>query len=205
MPTTSSVATCTSIDSMATSETEEVVVHDKDAKLAQNAKEGSLQAMETLVNRHHARIFRFLISKTQNRSDAEDLTQETFLKACRNIQKYNPKHPFSTWLYTIAQRLATSAWRKQRPMTHEIPELSDTENVPDQNLQTHEEKNNLWGQAREILNHNQYSAIWLHYVEDMALTEIAAALRKTVPGVKLLLFRARKKLTNHLSLELLES
>ncbi len=205
MPITSSVATCTSLDSMAANETGEVVVHVEDAQLAHKAVEGSLQAMETLVNRHHARIFRFLISKTQNRSDAEDLTQETFLKACRNIHKYNPKHPFSTWLYTIAQRLATSAWRKHRPTTHDIPELTDSENTPNQNLQIHEEKNNLWTQARDILNHNQYSAIWLHYVEDMALTEIAVALRKSVPGVKLLLFRARKKLTNHLSPALLET
>ena len=205
MSTTSSVATCTSLDSMASGEMEEVVVHEEDALLAQKAKEGSLQSMETLVNRHHVRIFRFLIFKTQNRSDAEDLTQETFLKACRNIQKYNPKHPFSTWLYTIAQRLATSAWRKQRPTTHEIPELTDSENAPDQNLQTLEKSNNIWAIARDILNHNQYSAIWLHYVEDMALTEIATSLRKTVPGVKLLLFRARKKLTPHLSPTLLES
>ena len=190
---------------MAGGKTEEVVLHVEDAQLAEKAKEGSLQAMETLVNRHHARIFRFLVSKTQTRFDAEDLTQETFLKACRNIQKYNPKHPFSTWLYTIAQRLATSAWRKSRPTTNNIPELADSENVPHQNLENYENSNNLWTIAREILNHNQFTAIWLHYVEDMALSEIAASLRKTVPSVKLLLFRARKKLTNHLSPALLKS
>jgi RNA polymerase sigma-70 factor (ECF subfamily) len=204
MSTTSSVVSYSDLLKGSES-TGEVASHEVDAVLAAKASEGSLDAMETLVNRHHDRIFRFLVSKTQNRSDAEDLTQETFLKACRNIHQYNPKHPFTAWLYTIAQRSATSAWRKQRLTTHEIPEVSDEQSAPDQNLQTHELRNNLWVQAREILNHNQYSAIWLHYVEELTLTEIASALRKTVPGVKLLLFRARKKLTTHLSPSSLQS
>lgn len=171
--------------------------------LAAQAAEGSLQAMETLVIRHQPRILRFLLSKTNSRTEAEDLAQETFLTACRKIRGYNPKYPFTTWLYTIAQRLAISSWRKQRETTDQISELTDSAACPAQNAQNQEKSANLWIQARNILNHNQYSALWLHYAEDLPVADIAKALSKTVPGVKLLLFRARNKLQSTLSPELL--
>ena len=171
--------------------------------LAAQAAEGSLKAMEALVIRHQPRIFRFLLAKTSTRTEAEDLTQETFLTACRKIRGYNPKFPFTTWLYTIAQRLAISAWRKKKETTDDIPELTDSAACPAENAQANEEKSNLWIHAHKILNHNQYSALWLHYAEDLPVADIAKALRKTVPGVKLLLFRARNKLQANLSPELL--
>ena len=165
-----------------------------DQKLAVQAANGCLASMEKLFQKHHPKIYRFLLAKTQIREEAEDLTQETFLTACRKIHQYNPQYSFSTWLYTIAQRLATSAWRKKRPTTSKLPDLEDTANSPDQQAQASEHKENLWAKARTILNSNQYTAIWLHYVEDLPISEIAKALNKTTPGVKLLLFRARKKL-----------
>jgi len=165
-----------------------------DRQLAAKAANGCLSSMENLFQTYHTKIYRFLFAKTQIREEAEDLTQDTFLTACRKIHQYNPRYAFSTWLFTIAQRQATSAWRKKRPTTSEFPDLQDISSTPEQQAQASEDKENIWKTAREILNTNQYSAIWLHYVEDMPVAEIAKTLNKTTPGVKLLLFRARKKL-----------
>ena len=62
-----------------------------DCELAHEAAKGSLPAMESLVLRHEARLYRFLLSRMQNPTVAEDLTQETFIIACRKIHRYNPK------------------------------------------------------------------------------------------------------------------
>jgi RNA polymerase sigma-70 factor (ECF subfamily) len=174
-----------------------------DERLASDAAAGSLQAMETLVIRHQPKVYRFLLAKTNSRAEAEDLAQETFLVAFRKIKGFNPKYAFTTWLFTIAHRLAISAWRKHRDTTNEIPDMPEDAACPAQNAQDSDKKRNLWDHARTTLNHNQYSALWLHYAEDLSIAEIAKALHKTAPGVKLLLFRARNKLQSSFSSELL--
>ena len=89
-----------------------------DEELAARAAEGSRTAFEELVSRYSPRLFHFLRSRSGAGEDVEDLVQETFLKAYRNIGRYDPSRRFSTWLYTIAFRLAISRHRSQgaRPL-----------------------------------------------------------------------------------------
>ena len=65
-------------------------------QLAEKTQNGCRESFEALVERHGQRIFNFLWQLTRNRHDAEDLTQETFLKALRNIHRYNPARSFAT-------------------------------------------------------------------------------------------------------------
>ena len=174
--------------------------HDEsDEELARKAQDGCLQSMEALVIRHQNRLFRFLLVKTQNRSNAEDLMQETFVKAYRKINRFNPKYAFSTWLFTIANRLAVSAWRKYKPTVDEIPEITDSAPCPATQTERDDNRENLWELARIALNDTQYTALWLHYGEDLSIVEIAQTLRRTQTGVKVLLHRARKKLSKSLT------
>ena len=68
-----------------------------DEKLACKAQAGHSSAFDLLVRRHRDRILRHLSLKTRHEQDAEDLTQETFLKACKNLHRYDPGRPFSAW------------------------------------------------------------------------------------------------------------
>jgi RNA polymerase sigma-70 factor (ECF subfamily) len=135
----------------------------------------------------------------QNRSNAEDLMQETFLKAFRKIHRYNPKYAFTTWLFTIANRLAASAWRKHRPMAEDLPDVQDEAPCPASLTEQNDTRENLWTHARQLLNDAQYAVLWLHYGEDLPVKEIARALRRTSTGVKVLLHRARNNLGHSLA------
>ena len=77
-----------------------------DDDLAREAAGGDTYAFEEIVRRRREGLVRFLTSFTQSAVDAEDLAQETFLRAYRNLSRYDPRKPFLTWLYVIARRLA---------------------------------------------------------------------------------------------------
>src|SRR5881394_1303976 len=68
-------------------------------QLAEKTQNGCRESFEALVERHWQRIFNFLWQLTRNPHDAEDLTQQTFLKAFRNIHRYNPACSFASWLF----------------------------------------------------------------------------------------------------------
>src|SRR4051794_35378927 len=69
---------------------------------------------ESLVRRFQVPLLHYLLRRTASRADAEDLVQESFLAAYKNLASYDSRWRFSTWLFTIANRLATSAARKGR-------------------------------------------------------------------------------------------
>lgn len=76
-------------------------------------KQGDARAFETLVRRHRAAVFNFILRFTGNRARAEDLLQETWLKVVRSSTDYEPKARFTTWLYTIARNLCVDGARKE--------------------------------------------------------------------------------------------
>ena len=162
-------------------------------QLAEKTQNGCRESFEALVERHGQRIFNFLWQLTRNRHDAEDLTQETFLKAFRNIHRYNPACSFASWLFVIAKRTALSHFRSARP-TEELPEESEGDALdPLTMLQEKEEKNSLWRLARR-LKPNQHEVLWLRYGEGFSIVETARIMNTNQIRVKVLLHRARKGL-----------
>ena len=77
-----------------------------DATLARLAQGGSTDAFGLLVRRYHARVFGFLLALPHHHQDAEDLTQETFVRAWVKFHRYQPELPILPWLFTLARRLA---------------------------------------------------------------------------------------------------
>ncbi len=84
--------------------TENYLKGEKDEDLADRVKSGSNAGFEELINRYSSRLYHYLRPKMKNSQDVEDLVQETFLKAYKNIAKFDKKYKFSTWIYTIATR-----------------------------------------------------------------------------------------------------
>lgn len=162
-------------------------------QLAARAQSGCHVSFEALVTRHERQIFNFIYQFTQQRQDAEDLTQETFLKAYRSLPRYQPARPFAPWLFTIARRTAASHFRAARP----VEELREDGEVVGENpsnlLESADEQKSLWQLAR-TLKAKQFEVLWLRYHEGFSVSETAAIMRTNQIHVKVLLHRARAKL-----------
>lgn len=164
----------------------------EESSLARQAREGSASAYGELVRLHHVRVFGFLLALTRHRQDAEDLTQETFVRAWEKIHHYDPALPILPWLLTIARRQSIAALRRSRPLPADFeyyPPPSDP--APGGRALW------LWEVARRELSAEAFSALWLHYREELPIMEMAAILGKREGTVKVLLHRARKALAAH--------
>jgi RNA polymerase sigma-70 factor (ECF subfamily) len=168
------------------------VKHISDEELATQVATGSRSSFEELVFRYSSRLFYFLRYRFKTDQDIEDLVQETFLKAFRNIQRFNPERKFSTWLYTIAIRQAISRFRSEKKRSTSLDPASSPPDPQDIVIQK-EESQNLWRTASK-LGERQYEALWLHYGEDVPIKEMAKILKKKPITVRVLLHRARLNL-----------
>lgn len=170
-----------------------------DEELARLARSGSLTAFDHLLGRHGDSVYAFLVGKTGNAEDAKDLTQTVFIKAYRNLDKYDAKHKFTTWIFCIARREFASFYRSKRPASVLIDDESVAVNdTPSSAIEADESRSDIWIVARKLLPESQFSALWLHYREDMSLRDIAATMGCRIGNVKILLHRARKKLMDKL-------
>jgi len=157
-----------------------------DCTLARLARGGSSAAFGILVRRYHARVFAFLLALTKHRQDAEDLTQETFMRAWDKFHRYDLNQPLLPWLFTLARRQSIAALRRLKPLPPELPDTSAAE-------PTHAALR-LWDLARKDLSPETYSALWLHYCEELPLKQVATILGKREGAVKVMLHRARQTL-----------
>ncbi|HWB19676.1 MAG TPA: RNA polymerase sigma factor [Phycisphaerales bacterium] len=174
---------------------------ETDRALAVRASSKDLAAFTHLVERFEERLFNFLLRRVHRRADAEDLTQETFLRAWKHIGSYQPDHAFSTWLFTIGSRLATdlltSSARKRMKTGVEIDVQSSENTSAATRSHEHQAGGDLWALAKRLLNDEQHSALWLRYAEDCSVREIAEILGRGQIHVRVMLHRARKTLEHH--------
>ena len=167
-------------------------------RLALAAQGGCIESFESLVGQFEKPLYHFLLTKTRNHHQAEDLLQDTFLIIYRKLYQFNPAYPFSSWIFTIANRLAISYFRKHKPMQEEydIP----TDKTPRCEVMADETSQTLWAKARCLLSANHYTALWLFYTEGMTIDEVASAMERKPNSVKVWLHRARKRLAQEFKL-----
>lgn len=165
-------------------------------ELAWRSSEGCQASFGQLVERYAPRLLCFLKRRTSSIHDAEDLVQDTFVKALENIDKYHRMWRFSTWLFTIAARLATSHYRKRQPAC-ELSKRGPNTMCPSLMLLRQEERQSIWSRAME-LPENQYRVLWLKYAENMSVREIARVMGKSRANIKVLLYRSRMTLAERL-------
>ncbi len=166
-----------------------------DEDLARRAQQGCAESFESLLRRFQVPVLHFFRHRGAA-GDAEDLTQETFLRAYENLHRYRTRWPFSAWLFTIARHTSINHHRRARPAV----EGSDVEAVvspaaePLDEMVAAEDRRRLWDLAAETLGEEQTTALWLYYVEDMPVRGVALVLERTAGSVKVMLYRARKRL-----------
>jgi len=165
-----------------------------DEALARQSQGGGLAAFEELVRRYENRIYAFVFQCCGHETDAREATQDTFVRAFEAIGRFDSRQPFAPWLFTIARRKGVDCFRARIPGGGEpAPEPLDEED-PAELLARQEEAREVWRRARALLPGGQFQALWLRYAEDMKIAQIARVLGKTQTHVKVLLFRARRKL-----------
>lgn len=168
-----------------------------DEELVAQAQTGSRRCFDELVHRYSHRLFYFLRPKVTTDEDTEDLVQETFLKAYRNINRFDMNYKFSTWLYTTAARLVISFYRKKR-VNESLPVFDPSPPDPGEQVTREEDAKNLWNIA-QTLQSNQYQVLWLRYMEELSLKEIALVMKKNRVHIRVLLHRARLNLIKQLN------
>lgn len=175
-------------------------------ELARRAHSGCAVAFEELARRYRPRLLTVLERRLSgNLSDAEDVAQEALSRAWQKIAMYDDKYQFSTWLYTIAFRLATDHHRRERRRSNDVSLAHGSDPTEpaefEKNVQRTEEANNLWAIAHTVLNEAQYTVMWLRYGEDLNVKDVAKATGRTTVGTRVLLHRARKVLQQHATAE----
>ena len=169
-----------------------------DQELARQTQAGSPAAFEELVYRYEGRVYGFVARSCGSRADAQEVTQDTFVRAFQAIGQFDLQRSFAPWLFAIARRKCLDRYRAARIWADEpVPDLAD-EDDPGKLLACREEREGLWDLARRNLPEPQFHALWLKYAEEMNVAEIAQVLSKTQTHVKVLLFRARQALGREL-------
>jgi len=165
-----------------------------DEDLARAARAGDFDAFEELVTRYEGRIFQYFRYRTRNSADAEDLTQQVFVKAYRGLNRFDPSRTLAPWLFAIAGRCAVSHYRLRSPERRE-PLVADEpvdERSPDVLLGGAEAADRLWRWVQAELSETQFTVFWLRVHEDLSVREVAEAAGLRPGNVKVILHRARQ-------------
>ncbi|MBI1941594.1 MAG: sigma-70 family RNA polymerase sigma factor [Acidobacteria bacterium] len=182
-----------------------------DAVLVAEAKAGSYEAFEELVNRYEKKIYRLGMNITGSREDAEEVLQEAFLKAFEHLQEFREDASFYTWLVRIAVNEGLMKLRKRRtdksfPIDDVVSdegevmprEFADWKPDPEE-LYARTEMGGILLRAARTLPATFRTVFFLRDVEGLSTEETAQTLGLSAGAVKARLFRARLQLREELS------
>lgn len=160
-------------------------------KIIRSAQQGNPTSFACLVTTYQNQLHCYLVTKCYNSADAEDITQETFINAYKYIQSYKEEWKFSTWLYTIANRMV----KKHNDYYIKLENYIVVEEISkiDEGLI---DNKNIWIPIRSLLNSFAFDVIWFYYVEEFNIRETARILRCSQSRIKMSLFRSKRKLAN---------
>ena len=167
-------------------------------QLAEQAQAGCLVSFEKIVEQNKDRLFTYLFQLIGNAEDAEDVAQETFIKAYRHLNSFDGRARFSTWLYAIAKNTAFSHLRRRKP-NQPIEGLEEVLAAPEERIDS-EQVNSIWAIAR-TLKPNLFEILWLFYGDGFSLNEIAQITGGNAVTVRVNLHRARGALAKKCKLE----
>ncbi len=166
------------------------------------AAAGDRAAQAALVNRTMPIIFRVAYRMLGDRAEAEDITQETFLRAWKALPDWQPRAKFSTWACTVALNLCRDRLRKKKPLLMErLPESVDGAPRPEQELATVQALAGIEA-AIGALPERQKHAISLCALEGMGNIEAAQVMDVSIRALESLLARARRTLRTTLQQEM---
>ncbi|MCY1479169.1 ECF RNA polymerase sigma factor SigW [compost metagenome] len=171
-------------------------------KQIEKAKIGDQVAFTSLLDYYWNEVYGFMLQRTQNETDAEDITIETFAKAFDKISTYNPDFQFNTWLISIAKNVHIDMLRKKRSTLfvditdeedNQAYNIADSSPSAEDKLITEQNLSRLLQFIKELKPHYQ-EVIQLRYFQELSYQEISEELQEPLSNVKIKLLRAKKLL-----------
>ncbi len=188
----------------------EAVRERSDETLAEEARNGSQEAFRELVERFERPVFGLIVRIVRRAEEAEDLAQETFLKAHRALARFDPSRKFSSWLFKIAHNTALDALRRAGETTLSLDAPPrDGDEAPEPPADPSAEDpfaraaGRDLGRALEAAIHRlrpEYrEVLLLRFVEELSYEEIAEVTSAPLGTVKIHIYRARRDLARAMS------
>jgi RNA polymerase sigma-70 factor (ECF subfamily) len=173
------------------------------------ARAGDQTAFHRLVDRFQPEIFRMIYYRTRSQADAEDLTQDVFLKAFRSLKRLENTAVFRSWLYRIAVNRVNDHFRKKRLKaligfsSMDEDDFVETEEMAVAPQATREmARKEFWARvkgAMKALSKMEREVFMLRFFDQLPIKEITAALKKNESTVKTHLYRAMNKVKDDLA------
>lgn len=166
-------------------------------------RSGEPAAYAKLVDRYKTFAYAIALKVLKNQGDAEDVAQESFIKAYQNLHQFAGNARFSTWLYTIVYRTALAKTREMKVKLFSITDQFKRSFTNDYSspqlalIQANDEKRSI-EKAIAGLPETEALLVMLYYIEEKSIREIQAITGLSTANIKIKLFRARKKLEKEL-------
>ena len=162
---------------------------------------GDANAFTQLVNRYKDLVFTLALRMLKNREEAEEVSQDTFVKTYRSLNKFKGDSKFSTWIYKVAYNSCLDRIKKNKKYLNDVEineftehQVKTVDNAFDALVE--EERNQLIQDCLHLLPSDDSFLLTLYYFEDQSLDEIADIVSISANNVKVKLFRSRKKLAS---------
>jgi RNA polymerase sigma-70 factor (ECF subfamily) len=170
-------------------------------KITVRIESGDTEAYSVIVHTFEKRVTSFCTALLKDRTAAEEVTQEAFIRAYRYLGSYDVDRPFYPWLARIAFRLAQTYRSRHRsdelPLTAELDTPAGTVNALE-DLIRNEQSRALWQEVFD-LPAGERAAVVLFYQQELSVRQVAEALGVTSGTIKTFLFRARRHLRQRLT------
>lgn len=159
-------------------------------------KGGQSNAFSYIVEKYQDIVFSIALKVLRNRDDAEEMAQESFIKAYKSLHTFKGNAKFSTWLYRITYNTCISEIRKRKMHFSSTEEIEIKDEAQEINLDGIPEENRAKAikEAMNQLPEDEYTLVLLYYFEEQSVEEISKVTGLSESNTKVKLFRARKKL-----------
>jgi RNA polymerase sigma factor (sigma-70 family) len=159
-------------------------------------RDGDAAKLGILFERHHVKLYNFLVRLTNRRDVSEDLVQEVFLRILRYSQTYRGEAAFTVWMYRLARNAASDhfrKWRRESPTDDGVQEQADEAPLPDEDLE-HGDRTALLKAALARLPADKREVLILARYHELKYEEVGQILGCAVGTVKAKVHRALKEL-----------
>jgi RNA polymerase sigma-70 factor (ECF subfamily) len=186
----------------------ELPTDGQERDIVERARSGDQQALGELYDLYFPRIYRYMLARTGNPAEAEDVTEEVFVKVLGGISGFQWRQaPFAAWLFRIAHNQVVSYARKNGARRHDTPlSASIADRVPDPLVRV--EDRLFFEQILDVaraLPQAQREVVWLRFAVGLSVSDTARALGKQEGNVKVLQHKAIARLQKLLAQPELES
>jgi RNA polymerase sigma factor (sigma-70 family) len=176
-----------------------MVEHQQDNIYITKVLEGDRNAFAYLVDKYKTMVYSLALRLVKDREEAEEISQDAFIKAYQSLASFKGKAKFSSWLYRIVYNTAISRLRQQPAgrVSLDEPNISDTlylESKENYDTLSADERKKYLEKALDSLDRDEKMFVILYYYEEKDLDEIASIAGLTKTNTKVKLFRARKKM-----------